>query len=95
MTGEPKGPNAEIHVTTELLRMILDLPPEYEVVGVEQLQKDYDRAIVKFLLKIPFLNDTEQGSPRHLITPHYDRVDGTRAVLRNVIVTPADERNDR
>jgi hypothetical protein len=87
-------PNAEIKVSLELLRMVLDLPETYRLVGVHQLSDDAGTSF-SVIVCAQDLPPIPAGASRpHLVTPIYERVGTWRTCVREIRVTPALERED-
>ena len=83
-------PNAEILIAPELMRTILDLPPEYDV------QPNCPRCwTIHVALHVAHLPSLPVGEMPHLVKPIYTRVTPTRAELERIEVVPSSERTDR
>ena len=82
-------PNAEIMISTHLLRMVLDLPPSYQIVGAERGDQTDS---VKLLVCADRLTAVADGEPRHLVTPIMRRVDAGQATLMRVDVVLSEDR---
>jgi hypothetical protein len=83
-------PNAEILVSVELLRMILDLPASYRVVGAET--ERYGE-LVSLLVESDRLPAIDEGDLRHQVTPIMQRVEGGQATLAELRVVLSTERD--
>lgn len=83
-------PNAEIVISTELLRLILDLPESYHITGARHSPQD-EEGIVRLVVDATRLPAIDEGASPHLVTPLYQRVETGQATLQAVqIVASAD-----
>jgi hypothetical protein len=78
-------PNAEIPISVELLRMILDLPPEYKIVGAFTPRGAW-REEVRLLVETPDLPTVSRDGSRHVMQPVFRRVETGKAELLNINV---------
>jgi len=78
-------PNAEIPISTELLRMVMDLPPDYKIVGAYTNPSEFGHTI-RLLVEAPSLPAVERGDPRHEVQPIFRRVDTGQALLDRIAV---------
>lgn len=81
--------NAEIPIATDLLRLILDLPDSYRIVGAET---ERECQTIRLLVDATRLPDVRDDEPRHLITPVFHRADTGQAVLREIRIITSRER---
>lgn len=82
-------PNAEIPIHCDLLRMILDLPASYRVVGA----RSSDDHTVHLLIAADRLPKVADGQPLHLVQPLFQRVESGQATLLRIDVVTSDERS--
>lgn len=84
-----RRPNGEILISVELLRMILDLPPSYQIVGAHSREPHTIHLHVEAKDLPPIADDR---APRHLVTPVMKRVDTGKAELERLEIIPSEER---
>ena len=77
--------NAEIRVSVEMLRMVLDLPPGYEITGAVG---DERVGVISLLMEAKDLPPVEAGASRYVVTPIMMRVNTGRCVLRELQIEP-------
>lgn len=81
-----RQPNAEIIVSLELMRMILDLPAEYSIVAADVTSE------LRLCVHAPELTQPLPDKPLHLLTPIYRRARTGETELQELRITPAHER---
>lgn len=80
-------PNAEIPVSVGVLRMLFDLPPDYQVVGA-CTRPGEEGATVRLLVFASSL--PRVAGARHELTPRFQRIETGKATLERVDVRYAD-----
>jgi hypothetical protein len=78
-------PNAEILISTELIRMILDLPPSYKVVAARTTDADFGHT-VRLVVEANELPPVRPGDQPHLVTPRFGRVETGRSEIAAIDV---------
>ena len=86
-------PNAEMFASVELLRLIMDLPESYRIVAAENKAGEYG-ATIALLVEADRLPATEDGKPRHLLEPRWQRIENMQATLAEIRVTHSAERSE-
>lgn len=81
-------PNAEIPVSVELLRMIFDMPSDYQIVGA-YTRVGEECQTVRLLVAARGLPNVATGA-RHELTPRFQRAETGKATLERVDVRYAD-----
>jgi hypothetical protein len=89
MMADNLAANAEVFISTFVLRDILDLPPEITVLGAVVEPHDFRDGVVRLVLNVPYL---PSGGMRHLVTPVLRSVEAGKATLERLDILPANER---
>jgi phosphate starvation-inducible protein PhoH len=84
-------PNAEILISTELIRMILDLPPSYKVVAARTTDADFGHT-VRLVVEANELPAVLPGDQPHLVTPRFRHVNTGQAELAAIDVQHSRDR---
>lgn len=82
-------PNAEIPISVEFLRMILDLPPEYRIVGAFTRADEIGHTF-RLTVVASQLPATDDAAARHQLLPMYSHANAGRATLSHVDVRLAE-----
>lgn len=84
-------PNAEILISTELLRMILDLPASYRIVAGLTNDQDFGHT-VRLLVEADKLPPVLPGQQPHLVQPVFQHVRTGQATLHRIEITASGDR---
>lgn len=84
-------PNAEIEVSLDLLRMILDLPEDYRIVAGFTSHVDMRRTVT-LQIEAKSLPSIGFAGRRHLVTPIYRAVNTGKAERSELIVVMGHDR---
>lgn len=92
MATRHRDPNAEIFVSLDLLRMILDLPSHIRIVRTSTVNEREGHLCLR--VYDDHLPDPQPADALHLITPKYYKAEAGQAKLMTLTVTPSLERTD-
>jgi hypothetical protein len=83
------APNAELLISTDMLRMVLDLPASMRIIGIRAEPLDQPHTM-RLQLDWDDLAPVLPGGVPALVVPTYARVDTCKAELHNLRITPAE-----